>query len=57
MRTFLIADWRFLLMLNYVVEPEVLAPHVPSGVELDSWNGKTYLSMVGFLFQRTRVMG
>jgi hypothetical protein len=57
MRTFLTADWRYLLMLNYVVDPELLRPHVPPGVELDFWNGRTYLSMVGFLFQRTRVKG
>ncbi len=57
MRTFLTAEWRYLLMLNYVVEPDLLRPHVPSGVELDDWNGKTYLSMVGFLFLRTRVLG
>jgi hypothetical protein len=57
MRAFLTADWRFLLMLNYAVEPEMLAPHVPNGVELDALNGRTYMSMVGFLFHRTRVLG
>ena len=57
MRKFLTAEWRYLLMLNYVVEPDLLRPHVPAGVELDAWNGKTYLSMVGFLFQETRVLG
>jgi uncharacterized protein len=57
MRGFLTAEWRHLLMLNYAVEPDLLRPHVPSGVELDAWNGKTYLSMVGFLFLRTRVLG
>jgi uncharacterized protein len=57
MRTFLAAEWRYLLMVNYTVDPGLPRPHVPSGVELDTWNGKTYLSMVGFLFQRTRVLG
>ncbi|HEX3989077.1 MAG TPA: DUF2071 domain-containing protein [Verrucomicrobiae bacterium] len=57
MRTFLTADWRYLLMLNYAVEPDLLRPHVPAGVELDNWNGKMFVSMVGFLFQRTTVMG
>jgi uncharacterized protein YqjF (DUF2071 family) len=57
MRTFLTAEWRHLLMLNYVVDPDLLCSHVPRGVELDSWNGKTYVSMVGFLFLRTKVMG
>jgi uncharacterized protein YqjF (DUF2071 family) len=57
MRGFLTAEWRYLLMLNYVVAPDLLRPCVPSGVELDTWNDKTYLSMVGFLFQQTRVLG
>ena len=44
-------------MLNYAVEPDLLRPCVPDGLELDTWNGKTYVSMVGFLFLRTRVLG
>jgi uncharacterized protein YqjF (DUF2071 family) len=56
-RRFLSAEWRHLAMLNYQVDPAVLQPLVPAGTELDSWNGKTFLSMVGFLFLRTRVLG
>jgi uncharacterized protein YqjF (DUF2071 family) len=44
-------------MLNYVVPPEILAPLVPAGTELDVWEGKTFVSMVGFLFLDTRVRG
>ena len=44
-------------MLNYEVPPEVLDPLVPQGTELDSWQGKTFVSMVGFLFLDTRVRG
>ncbi len=44
-------------MLNYVVEPDLLRPRVPAGVELDTWNGQTYVSVVGFLFLRTKVRG
>jgi uncharacterized protein YqjF (DUF2071 family) len=57
MREFLTAEWRYLLMLNYVVAPDLLRPHVPKGVELGTWNDKTYLSMVGFLFHQTKVLG
>jgi uncharacterized protein YqjF (DUF2071 family) len=57
MRKFLTAEWRYLVMLNYSVEADWLKPFAPSGVELDFWQGKTYVSMVGFLFLRTRVMG
>lgn len=56
-RPFLTARWRYLAMLNYEVPPEVLAPLVPAGTELDSWQGKTFASMVGFLFLDTRVRG
>ena len=44
-------------MLNYEIDPDVLLPRVPAGTELDSWQGKTFVSMVGFLFLYTRVMG
>ena len=54
---FLTAEWRSLVMINYAVEPAVLAPHVPRGVELDLWEGEALVSMVGFQFLRTRVLG
>ena len=57
MRKFLTAEWRYLAMLNYSVEADLLKPFLPAGVELDFWQGKTYVSMVGFLFLHTRVMG
>ncbi len=44
-------------MVNYAVDPKILAPFVPAGTELDFWNGKTFVSVVGFLFQKTRVRG
>ena len=54
---FLQAEWRYLAMLNYEVNPSVLSPFVPAGTELDSWNGRTYASLVGFMFLKTRVRG
>src|SRR3989441_11054259 len=56
-RPFLTANWRYLAMLNYVVDPRILAPFVPSGTELDFENGETFLSVVGFLFLDTRLLG
>jgi uncharacterized protein YqjF (DUF2071 family) len=55
--TFLTAQWRYLAMLNYEVDPAVLRPLVPAGTELDEWSGCTYVSMVGFLFLETVVRG
>ena len=54
---FLTAEWRYLAMLNYEVEPAALAPFVPAGTELDIRNGKNYVSLVGFLFLNARVRG
>jgi uncharacterized protein YqjF (DUF2071 family) len=54
---FLRAEWRDLVMLNYEVSPAVLDPLVPAGVEIDRWQGRLYVSVVGFLFRDTRVLG
>jgi uncharacterized protein len=54
---FLRAEWRDLAMLNYEVDPQVLVRHVPAGTELDTWNGRTFVSVVGFRFLETRVLG
>ncbi len=56
-KEFLTAEWRFLAMINYEIDPAILLPLVPRGTELDSWQGKTFVSEVGFLFLNTRVMG
>ena len=44
-------------MLNFRVDPALLAPFVPRGTTLDHWQGATYVSLVGFLFRDTRVLG
>jgi uncharacterized protein YqjF (DUF2071 family) len=56
-KQFLAAQWINLLMLNYEVDPEILRSYIPPGTELDLWKGKALVSMVGFLFQNTRVWG
>lgn len=44
-------------MLNYEIDPEVLLPYLPYAVELDLHQGKTLVSLVGFLFKQTKVFG
>lgn len=56
-RPFLAAEWRALAMINYEVEPSVLSPLVPRGTELDFDAGRTFVSLVGFLMLRTRLLG
>jgi uncharacterized protein YqjF (DUF2071 family) len=57
MPPFLRAEWRHLAMLNFEIDPAVLHPLVPRGTELDSWNGRTHVSVVGFRFLDTSVLG
>lgn len=59
---FLTAEWRKLIMAQYAVASEVLAPYLPRGVELDLFqpaNGepRCYVSLVAFLFDKVRVKG
>jgi uncharacterized protein len=56
-KPFLTAEWRHLAMLNFAVDPAVLQPLVPRGTELDVWQGRTLMSLVGFLFLNARVWG
>jgi hypothetical protein len=44
-------------MLNYEVDPQLLSAYVPRGTELDSFMGKTFISLVGFQFLRTKLFG
>src|SRR5262245_66643536 len=56
-RRFLTAEWRYLVMQNYQIDPVALRPLAPAGTELDFWNGTTFVSLVGFRFLRTRLLG
>jgi uncharacterized protein YqjF (DUF2071 family) len=55
--TLLTAEWRKLIMAQYEVEPAALAPWLPAGTELDLYQGRCYVSLVGFLFDRVHVLG
>jgi uncharacterized protein len=60
--TFLTAEWRKLIMAQYVVKPKLLLPYLPQGVELDLFHPTTgeprcYVSLVAFLFDKVRVKG
>jgi len=56
-RPFLTARWVHLVMLNYEIDPGVLADRVPAGTELDAFEGTTLASIVGFQFLDTRILG
>jgi uncharacterized protein len=54
---FLRAKWKNLVMVNYAVDPALLEPYLPPGTSLDYYEGKTYVSLVGFLFAKTKIFG
>ena len=54
---FLTAEWRNLALVNYEVDPDVLAPYAPSGTEIDVWEGRCYVSVVGLQFLKTKLLG
>src|ERR1044071_10131514 len=57
MRKFLTAKWQNLVMANYVVEPELLRKRVPKDTSLDFHEDQCFVSLVGFMFLETRVLG
>jgi uncharacterized protein YqjF (DUF2071 family) len=54
---FLTAAWRHLVMLSFDIEPKVLEPYVPRGVELDLYEGRALASIVAFQFEDARCYG
>ena len=56
-RTFLTAEWKNLAMLNYAVDPALLRPYTPAGTDLDNHDGTTYVRLIGFEFNKTRLLG
>ncbi len=55
--SFLRAEWRKLAIANYTVDKELLVKYLPAGTELDLWNGNCFVSLVGFMFINTRLLG
>ncbi|MEJ7611166.1 MAG: DUF2071 domain-containing protein [Ferruginibacter sp.] len=56
-KKFLTAEWNNLIMANYVIDPALLAPYLPVRTELDLYKGKCYVSLIGFMFEQTTVLG
>jgi uncharacterized protein YqjF (DUF2071 family) len=55
--SFLTAEWRRLALANYEIDPKLLQPFLPYRTELDFWNDTCYVSLVGFLFKNTKMLG
>ena len=58
MKTHLLsAHWTNLLVVNFETTKIFLEKHLPAGTELNDWNGKYFMSLVGFQFSKTKICG
>lgn len=55
--SFLKAEWRKLAIANYAIDPTILKEYIPYKTELDLWNQTCYVSLVGFMFVNTKLLG
>ena len=55
--SFLNAEWRKLILVNYEVDPSILTDYLPVGTALELWKGKCLVSLVGFMFVNTKILG
>ena len=56
-KAFLSAEWRNLIMANYIVDPSLLQNYLPCKTELDTFNNKHFISLVAFLFKNVKIRG
>lgn len=56
-RSFMKAEWNDLLFINYEINPKFLEKYVPKGTELDLFNDKCYISLIGFMFEDVKILG
>lgn len=55
-KAFMNTEWRKLIMINYIIDPRLLEPFLPAETEIDTFNNKVYISLVGMMFYDTRVI-
>ena len=55
MSVFLKANWENIVMANYEISEEILTKYLPKDVSIDLFNGKAYVSLVGFMFKNTKL--
>ncbi len=55
--SFLKAEWRKLAIANYIIEKDLLVKYLPAGTQIDLWKGNCFVSLVGFKFVNTKLLG
>ncbi len=57
MGKFLTAKWVDLIMANYEISPSLVSAYVPARTALDLFDGRCFVSLVGFMFLDTCILG
>lgn len=57
MKVFLTAKWKNLINVTYDIDPKILLPYLPKGLDLDTINGRAFVSFVAFDFEDVRIKG
>jgi hypothetical protein len=47
-------NWKKLTFLHWEIDPEVLRKHLPTGLELDLFEGKAYVGCIPFVMEKVR---
>jgi uncharacterized protein len=55
--SFLTAQWNDLAIINYEIDPKIVEKYIPKGTEIDLWNDKCYISLIGFMFENVKIVG
>jgi len=54
---FLFADWQGVVFIHFLINPDVLRPHVPAPFELELYQGQACISLVALTMRRFRPCG
>lgn len=57
MRTLLTADWTNLIVATFETDKKLLEKYLPYNTELNDWNGRYYMSLLGFMFSKPVLAG
>ena len=49
-------NWDNLLLMHWPVEPRVLRPLIPDGLEIDTFDGKAWIGITPFAVTHVRVL-
>ena len=47
-------EWNKALFFHWAIEKEIIEKLIPKGVEIDTYNGKAWISLVAFTMEKIR---